>query len=411
MAEEVRPLQTEAEGDRFVNMVGQAFRGSPEQARRRRSHIRMEELRGLFVDGELRATLRLIDMPLWFGAAPVASGGLSAVATPPEYRRQGYIGRLLRATLEEIRDRGWPLSALYPFSFPFYKRYGWEHIVDNVNYTFPIERLPSRPNAGTWHAVALSTDFNSDPETGGVADDDLAALMGVYDAWVVGQNGPMARDARWWRMQKLAVGRDKRPDAYVWRDAAGTPRAYVIYAFENLTSEWHRRVQVWDWAALDAEALHALLLFLRQHDSQAAEVRIAVPEATRFLALFDNPEFKVEIEAGLMLRLVDVPAALTARRYPPEARAQVTLGVHDPVLDWNTGPVALTAADGTGIAERTSAAPGLSLDVRTLARLYSGYLTPAEAAALGLLTVHDPAALTAATALFAGPRPTIFDFF
>jgi predicted acetyltransferase len=122
MAEEIRPLANDAEVDRFVNMVGQAFRGSPEQARRRRGLVQSDELRGLFVDGELRAALRLIDMPLWFGAAPVGTGGLSAVATPPEYRRQGYIGRLLRATLAEIRDRGWPLSALYPFSFPFYKR-------------------------------------------------------------------------------------------------------------------------------------------------------------------------------------------------------------------------------------------------------------------------------------------------
>jgi predicted acetyltransferase len=411
MAEEIRPLTSEAEVDRFVNMVGQAFRGSPEQARRRRGLVQSEELRGLLVDGEVRAALRLIAMPLWFGAAPVGTGGLSAVATPPEYRRQGYIGRLLRATLAEIRGRGWPLSALYPFSFPFYKRYGWEHVTDHVNYTFPIERLPMSAHGGTWHAVTLSTDFNSDPETGGISEDDLATLMGLYDAWVVGQNGPMVRNARWWRLQKLAVGRDRRPDVYIWRDGAGRPRAYVVYAFENLSSEWHRRLQVWDWAALDATAFRALLQFLRNHDSQAAEVRIAVPEATRFLALFDNPEFKVETEAGLMLRLVDVPAALAARLYPPEVQAAVTLAVTDPVLEWNNGTFALTVADGRGQAEPTTTTPGLSLDQRTLVRLYSGYLTPAEAAALDLLTVHDPAALEAAGAIFAGPRPAIFDFF
>ncbi len=411
MAEEIRPLATEAEVDQFVNMVGQAFRGSPEQAARRRPHTRIEELRGLFVDGEMRATLRLIDMPLWFGAATVPSGGLSGVATPPEYRRQGYIGRLLRATLTEIRDRGWPLSPLYPFSFPFYKRYGWEHVTDNHTYTLPVERLPRTKDSGTWHAVTRSTDFNSDPETGGVTEEDLAALMSIYDAWVVGRNGPMNRDARWWRNNKLAVGRDKRPDAYLWRDATGQPRAYVIYSFAPLSHEWDRRLEVWNWAALDAPAFLALLQFLRQHDSQAREVRITVPEATRFLALFDDPEFKVEVEAGLMLRLVDVPAALAARRYPPAVQASLTLAVSDPLLAWNTGTFTLTAEGGTATAGPSTTAPGLSLDVRTLARLYSGYLTPAEAAALDLVTVHNPAALAAATALFAGPRPAIFDFF
>jgi hypothetical protein len=34
-----------------------------------------------------------------------------------------------------------------------------------------------------------------------------------------------------------------------------------------------------------------------------------------------------------------------------------------------------------------------------------------QAADLGLLTVHDPAALAQAEAVFAGPRPYLADFF
>ena len=56
-------------------------------------------------------------------------------------------------------------------------------------------------------------------------------------------------------------------------------------------------------------------------------------------------------------------------------------------------------------------AQGLSLDQRALAQLYAGYLTPNEAAELGLLTVHAPAALLAAGRVFAGPRPTFTDHF
>src|SRR5205809_5434910 len=128
MSEEIRPLR-EDELDPFMNMAAQAFRVSPGDARRWRQNIDWRELRGLFVDGQLRVGLRLIEMPLMFGGVSIITGGLSAVATPPEFRRQGLIGRLIRATLEEIRGRGWPLSALYPFYYPFYKRYGWEHVV------------------------------------------------------------------------------------------------------------------------------------------------------------------------------------------------------------------------------------------------------------------------------------------
>jgi predicted acetyltransferase len=365
------------------------------------------------------------------------AGGLSAVATPPECRRQGLIGRLIRATLEEIRERGWPLSSLFPFYYPFYKRYGWEHMVDHYVYTIPMDRLPLPPSAamteasGSWHPIQRSTDMTADQESHHVDDADLGVLRSLYEDWAAHQNGPFLRNEGWWRLQKLGEGAEdpsRRPDAYYWRNAEGVPRAYVIYQLEQMQggrSEWDRRMVVWDWVALDFQALRALLLFLRNHDSQAEEVRITVPESMRFRALFDDPDFKVETYAELMLRLVDVAAALEARSYPAEAKEEVTLAVTDPYLEWNTGIYRLTVKEGRGAVgfepfrpatagapvDAQGLRPGLSLDQRALAQFYSGYLTPNEAAELGLLTVHDPAALMSAGRIFAGPRPSFTDHF
>jgi len=420
MSEEIRPLN-ESDLDQFMNMVAQAFRASSGEARRWRGDIDWRELRGLFVDGELRVGLRLIEMPLMFGGKPIIAGGLSAVATPPESRRQGLIGKLIRATLEEIRERGWPLSALYPFYYPFYKRYGWEHIVDHNVYTFPIGRLPLTRTTGSWHPVQRSTDITADQESHRVDNASLRILSSLYEKWAAQQNGPVLRDERWWRLHKLGEsgGGDSRPDAYYWSNPEGIPRAYVIYQFEKLQSghsDWERRLVVWDWVALDPEALKALLVFLRNHDSQADEIQITVPERIRFRALFDDPRFKVETYAEVMLRLVDVATALQARSYPEEAVGDVTLAVIDPFLEWNTGVYRLAVRGGRGeVALQPGAAQeaglGLGIDQRVLAQLYSGYLTPNEAAELGLLTVHDHAALEAAGRIFAGPRPSFTDFF
>src|SRR5262249_20370531 len=157
-----------------------------------------------------------------------------------------------------------------------------------------------------------------------VDDADLGVLRSLYEQWAAQQSGPLLRNERWWRRNKLGEGADdsgRRPDAYYWRDAEGSPRAYLIYQLEQAQggqSEPKERLVVWDWAALDPQALRALLLFLRNHDSQADEVVITVPERMRFRALFDDPRFKVETYAELMLRLVDVEAALQARSYASE---------------------------------------------------------------------------------------------
>jgi predicted acetyltransferase len=409
MAEEIRPLH-EDELDENFNLTSQAFRNSPADVRRWRKHARLEEFRGVFVDGQMQAVLELIEMPIWFGAAPVTAGGISGVASPPENRRRGYIGRLLHATLTETRDKGWPLSTLYPFHFPFYKRYGWEHISDNFFYKVPMGQLPMGQVEGSWRPLVRGTDLNAEEENTRMSDADLAILRGIYDTWVVGRSGAIARDERWWRM-KLREGMDKRPDVYYWRDPAGRPRAYIMYTFETLENQWTRRLHVRDVVALDMAALRAVLTFLRHHDSQAKEIRLRLPEDLRFLALLDDPEFTVEVEAGVMLRVVDVVAALAARRYPAGVGGQVTLQVSDSFLDWNNGAYRLEVGDGAGQAARTDAAPDLSMDQKTLSRLYSGYLTAREAATLGLLEVHEGRALALAEQLFALPRPFMADYF
>ena len=66
---------------------------------------------------------------------------------------------------------------------------------------------------------------------------------------------------------------------------------------------------------------------------------------------------------------------------------------------------------GHATVTAVTAEPQLSLDARALAQLYSGYLTPRQAVDLGLLTVHDPAALGRAQAIFAGPTAYLADFF
>ena len=405
MAEEIRQVRAE-ETAAYFNMSGQAFQVPSADLERWRQGTPLNEIRGLFVDDEMRAGLVLIPMQMWFGAGTVRAGGISGVATPPEYRRQGYIGRLLDAVAAEMRADGYPLSILYPFYFPFYKRYGWAHVSDNLQYTIPIERLPVVKQTGSWHSVAVTTDLPKPGEGPVVSDADLAILMGIYDAWAPGRNGPLVRAAAHWRRRKLS-----RPaNIYYWRDLSGEPRAYVMYTFKE-TAPWTRQVQIREVIALDGAALRATLGFLRNHDSQAQDITVDQPEAGRLLALLEDPRVKVEVDPGFMLRILDVPAALEARRYPAGVSARLALQVTP--VHGDIAPVGgqLAVSDGAGSWSPTRIAPDLSLDERVLGQLYSGYLTPGQAADLGLLTVHNPAALAQADAIFAGPKPYLADFF
>ncbi|ELZ96846.1 hypothetical protein C440_03693 [Haloferax mucosum ATCC BAA-1512] len=55
---------------------------------------------------------------------------ISAVASPPHTRRQGHIASMLDELLVELRDTGRYLSALWPFKYEFYRRFGWATAID-----------------------------------------------------------------------------------------------------------------------------------------------------------------------------------------------------------------------------------------------------------------------------------------
>jgi predicted acetyltransferase len=127
--------------------------------------------------------------------------------------------------------------------------------------------------------------------------------------------------------------------------------------------------------------------------------------------IFLTPESQhtVTTSIDLMLRIVDVAGALTARGYPPELRATLQFEIYDEVLPWNNGHFTLEIDAGKA-AVHPGGVGRVRLGVRELAMLYSGYLTPFEVQSVGAITAPEQDLLTLSQ-VFAGPRPWIPDMF
>jgi predicted acetyltransferase len=108
-----------------------------------------------------------------------------------------------------------------------------------------------------------------------------------------------------------------------------------------------------------------------------------------------------------MLRLLDVPAALSGRGYPPVSR-EFVLSVEDGLFPENRGPWKVTVSDGVASVEPVSDRGAGTISIGTLSSLYSGFLSAWDAAALGLLDREMAPVLASA---FGGPAPWMHDFF
>ena len=101
----------------------------------------LHDIWGWVTDDKLAGKVHIIPLEIFLNGQVFKMGGINAVATWPEYRRQGIIKHLLYHSIKEMKKNGQTLSFLSPFSFPFYRKYGWELTFTNKKYDLPIDNL------------------------------------------------------------------------------------------------------------------------------------------------------------------------------------------------------------------------------------------------------------------------------
>lgn len=400
----VRPL-TADRYDGFRRIVDYAFHPEAGPQTYDDEPERIADRYGAFVGDELVSACGHYDFRANLRGEWVRLAGLAAVATPPEHRREGYVGALIDDALDRWRGE-YPLAALWPFARSYYEQFGWATANTATTYTCPPDQLGFARGAAEGRARPV------DP-------DEWRELQSVHEAAAEATTLALKRRSEtWWRERVLSEGGDDRPWAYVW-ERDGEPRGYLVYGFEDAGEGFDdRRLAVDDMAAVDHEARLGLLGFLADHDSQATEVRFAGDARTDLLDLVPDPDaIDCEVETGPMVRVVDAADALEACPYPAEASADLTLRVTDETVDWNDGAFRLTVDDGTGECEpvgadgESVADADATLDIGTLSQLVVGYHDAAAARRVGGLSVDEESVADALAALFPPERVYLRTFF
>jgi predicted acetyltransferase len=318
----------------------------------------------------------------WFGGRLVGAAGVAGVAVEPELRRAGIGRRLMTQLLAAARDRGAAVSTLFRTTPIPYRRLGYE---DAGALTWTT--LPTASLAGLSGPAGLTLRR---AET-----DDVPAVLAAYRAVARAGNGLMERAAL-----------DPHDGLTIAVEPGGEIEGYAT---------WDRppnkgRVVVPDLVGLSAPATLALLAMLGSWAAVAGEValRLPDPDPARLLTAFTGA--RVESEDRWMLRILDAEAAIAARGWPPHLAGAVDLDLRDEVCPWNAGARRLVVERGSGRLE-PGARPSMRLAVGGLALLYAAAGGPALLRRAGLLeggTDETDAFLSAA---FAGPAPTLLDFF
>jgi len=348
-------------------------------------------------DGTGRLVAKAVDREQahWFGGRLVPASGIAGVAVAPELRRSGLASQVLTTLLAAARDRGAVMSTLFPTTPMPYRRLGWEQVGTLTWTALPTAELAGlrRPTAVTLRPAGLA---------------DVPAVLGAYRAVARAGTGLMERSSPQFDTSAEAVlsGHDGITVAL------GHDGAVEGYA------SWDRgpgydasgRLTVPDLIGLTAPATTALLAMLGSWSSVAPTVvlRLAEPDPASFLAT--TAAARAESQHPWMLRLLDAPAAVAARGWPPHLHGSVDLLLEDAVCPWNAGAHRLVLSAGTGRLEPGGGAE-VALTARGLAVLYAGAAGPSLLRRAGLLAGGNEGSDEFLQAATAGPAPALLDYF
>lgn len=362
------------------------YQMNDEERSRKEEEAARHRIFGCYVDNELAGKLHIIPLEVFIQGTRFSMGGISSVATWPEYRRQGVAKKLLKKSLSDMKEKGEVVSLLHPFNVGFYRKYGWELAFNRKKYSLPIEKL------------------KRDWKTAGYVrrNQDVKLLHDIYTDYAKSYNGMLVRDEAWWKQRVLT---DQGAQVRVAYNSAGEPEAYLIYTVRK------NILNVLDLAYRNNNGIQLIYEFLSNHDSMAEKIEMTVPENDLLPLMLHDPTFSQEIEPYFMARIVDVHAFLQIYPFINKDKT-VKLEVTDEILPENDGCYVMKTnknkTDVTKIQEKTDT--GISCSVQQLTALLLGFVRAPELWERGFIA-GDKTAIHLLDEIIPQKTPYFADFF
>jgi predicted acetyltransferase len=330
----------------------------------------------------------------------VGAAGITGVGVRPDQRRRGILRRMMTWLHDDALRRGEPVAILGASEAAIYQRFGYGQGTTQSTFSVDPARIQFREPVAPDPARRIR-----------MVDADEAARIFpvVYEAARGEIPGAIDRSDLKWRLNIVGDADWMRhgggPKYRAVLEVDGEPRGFAIY---RVKGDWGptgpaSTLRVLEVLSLDAVAEQALWEWLFAMDLMGTITawRCPVPHPLQQW-LLEPRRLALTVSDGMWLRILDVPAALSARGYTGDGR--LVLELADYLIESNAGRWQLTVKGGTAAVTRTKASPDLELDVAALASIYLGAYRFGDLASAGRVRECQPGSLRTADVLFTPAR-------
>ncbi len=380
--------------DAIYAMVAAAFNadGDVDASAAERPLFEPDRCRLAIRSGQIVGSAGILTRRLAVPGATVPTGHVTMIAVSPTARRRGLLTRFIGQQFVDIRAAGEPIAALWASEGRIYQRYGYACATRRMSLTVDTREVRLTNTAGSAGSATLAEPTNV-AEPGRLVAAPPAdlrdTLTKLYEPAYAQRPGWSERAPNHWD-HRLADPEAQRRRASARRavihEGEQGPDGYALWRVRN---DWDDsgpagEVQVMELVALSPQAYAGLWGFILGMDlTRTATAWACALDEPLFFMVNEPRRLAARVADALWLRIIDLPAALAARRYATDV--DLVFEVTDDVLPANAGRWRLTGSPEAATCTSTMDEPDLACDIRQLAAAYLGDASLAGFAAAGLV--------------------------
>jgi predicted acetyltransferase len=397
---DIRPLEPSELG-KLLDLYRNAYRIESQTAQRWGENIDLVNSRAIVDADRALSAIQIRPYVVEIGGKPLSMGGIGGVATWADQQGKGYAGALMSYSVGEMRRLGHDVSFLYPFSYRYYGKFGWEIGARRRLYQgFAQHQLPRYKEVSRVRAV--------------VTDADFGLMIKCYEIGVGQYNGMALRSEKQWdNMRKRSI--PTPPDRFLYYviegDRPAEPIGYFSCDETPLVGEYGFTTTVREFVCLNDTAYRAMFGFLATLPTNVKKLAVGAPESPCLLRYFTEPFIEIRLSAGFQARVVDVEQACSKRGWAPDAAGSVVFSLADEHGPWNAGTWKLDVADGCASICRTDTEPGIRLTIQQFSGIFVGFHDPVVWVQYGVLEPHCLGAARTLRQLFFDKPTNLLDWF
>ncbi len=302
---------------------------------------RYEDAWGCFDEaGRMCSSLVTYPHSLIFDGAAVPGAEINMVSSLPENREGGNIRRMMKAVLSDLRENGCVFATLHPFSFSFYRKFGFE-----------LASRAMRQEAAVSEFAALRCEYRVKRVE---SQADVDRIRPLYDRFILDKNLSIVREDKDWEYRgegefgQIGVFHfDDVEYSYLFLDEEDQLHAYVKFTFQPSKENFIiGTMNVLDLLYDSPKALKSVLAFAYGMRAKIATFSCALSEKLDLGMIVPNADQVKRTVSGHNMARVLHPEKLLYAMRQPEGEGEYTLSLSDPLLPENEGLYTVSYREG-----------------------------------------------------------------